>query len=379
MFRRVSAGMKQQISASAFNACLDAAEAFQQGRLTRPGQSTPAIPNDTVLVKNNSGSAQNRFAVLGLDVPLILPSDDATQFANEVMMSAVAPTASHVGKFCVLQEPLAAGAMGRALVAGITPVSLNVAASGDAFAELSSGVTATLATGPTGSAQILWKESGTGTKWGTVLLRGSAAVPDSISKIVNQAAHGFTVGQVLKRSSGAYALAKADTTANAQAVGIVTAVIDTGSFVLMMAGFTGAFSGLTDGARYYLSAATAGALTTTAPAIPVVIYDAVSATSAIVNVGGGGGGGAAPTEDGTVWCSKSDLSGGEWVNDVDIGQNVTAKAGVLRIKSPNASGDAVVIDGALVTAAGKKLTVREIDVCDSGVAKKMLVVASATY
>jgi hypothetical protein len=64
---------------------------------------------------------------------------------------------------------------------------------------------------------------------------------------------------------------------------------------------------------------------------------------------------------------------------VDIGRNATSKAGVLTLLSPNASGDAVVIDAALVTASTKKLTVREIDVCDAGVAKKMLVLASAPY
>ena len=209
---------------------------------------------------------------------------------------------------------------------------------------------------------------------------GSNGQQSSIPLVVKQTAHGFTtVGQVL-RCTGAntYALAKADTIVNAQVVGVVGQVINANAFVLVQAGWLPGLSGLTPGNRCFLDALTAGAVTTTPPAIQVSIYDAVSSSSAIVKINSGTGA-TAPTEDGTVWCSKSDLSGGEWVRDVDIGQNATAKAGVLRIKSPNAAGDAVVIDGALVTASGKILTVREIDVCSSGVAKKMLVVGSAPY
>jgi hypothetical protein len=104
-----------------------------------------------------------------------------------------------------------------------------------------------------------------------------------------------------------------------------------------------------------------------------------STKSGVLIVGAGGGAATPPTEDGTVWCSKSDLSGGEWVLTVDIGRNATSKAGKLQLLSPNASGVAVEIDAALVTASGKKLTIREINVCDAGLAKKMLVLGSATY
>ena len=56
----------------------------------------------------------------------------------------------------------------------------------------------------------------------------------------------------------------------------------------------------------------------------------------------------------------------------------TSNAGSVTIGNAT-SASAIVISPSLVTAAGKIMSVREIDVCDAGVAKKMLVLASATY
>ena len=56
----------------------------------------------------------------------------------------------------------------------------------------------------------------------------------------------------------------------------------------------------------------------------------------------------------------------------------TTNAGSLTIGNTT-SASAVVISPTLVNAVGKILSIREIDVCDAGVAKKMLVLASAPY
>jgi hypothetical protein len=49
------------------------------------------------------------------------------------------------------------------------------------------------------------------------------------------------------------------------------------------------------------------------------------------------------------------------------------------VRGPGAGGDAVVIDAGLVTSAAQKMALREINVCSGGVAKKMLILASAPY
>ena len=69
-----------------------------------------------ILVKNTSGQDQDRFAVLGIDAPIIAPGADGNEeeFKRQVALSCVTPTAEHAGRFVVLQEPLADGAIGRA-------------------------------------------------------------------------------------------------------------------------------------------------------------------------------------------------------------------------------------------------------------------------
>lgn len=85
---------------------------------------------------------------------------------------------------------------------------------------------------------------------------------------VAQTAHGFSTGNVLKSSGTAdqYALAKADSAANAEVVGIVSRVIDANNFVMTTEGVT--TTGVptnTAGTVYFLDPTTAGAVTATKP------------------------------------------------------------------------------------------------------------------
>ncbi len=83
---------------------------------------------------------------------------------------------------------------------------------------------------------------------------------------IAQTAHGFAVGDVVRRSTaggGTYVKAQADTEANAEVVGMASAVADANNFSLITNGLVTGLSGLTDAAIYYLSPATAGAVTAT--------------------------------------------------------------------------------------------------------------------
>lgn len=82
---------------------------------------------------------------------------------------------------------------------------------------------------------------------------------------VTQVAHGFTVGQVVYLSGSSYALAKADTAADAEVAGIVTAVGGANTFTIATSGRVTGLSGLTAGTVYFLSPSSAGALTATEP------------------------------------------------------------------------------------------------------------------
>lgn len=88
----------------------------------------------------------------------------------------------------------------------------------------------------------------------------------SVISSINQNTHGLSVNNPVKLSAGSYAKAKADTEANAEVVGIVSAVADADNFTLLTEGYyTSTGHGLTVDSIYFLSESTAGALTSTAP------------------------------------------------------------------------------------------------------------------
>jgi hypothetical protein len=172
--------------------------------------------------------------------------------------------------------------------------------------------------------------------------------------MVQQSAHGFAVKDVLRHNGTSWAKAQADTAANAVVGGIVVAVVSPDVFVLATAGYIAGLSGLTAGSVHYLSAATAGALTTTAPGTPVAVLLADSTTSGALMAMGNG----VP-------------------NPLILGS--ASADGAIQIYGDTANGVVVDIQGNAVTTTAKALSIREIDVCDAGVAKKMLVLASAPY
>jgi Phage tail repeat like len=102
---------------------------------------------------------------------------------------------------------------------------------------------------------------------------------------ITQSSHGFSVGNALKKTGASYALAQADSAANAEVVGIVSAVADANTFTLLTGGYIDTLTGLTANTTYFLSDATAGLLTTTEPtavgAISKPLLNTVSTTAGV--------------------------------------------------------------------------------------------------
>ena len=73
------------------------------------------------------------------------------------------------------------------------------------------------------------------------------------------------MGNVLRHNGTTFVKAQADSAANAEAIGIVSEVIDTNNYVLKVTGFITGLSSLTAGTTYFLSPSSAGALTATEP------------------------------------------------------------------------------------------------------------------
>jgi hypothetical protein len=139
------------------------------------------------------------------------------------------------------------------------PVSVSVTTKGDV--QTYSTAPARLPVGTNG--QVLSANSGetTGLKW--VDISGS-----TLEVSIAQNSHGFTAGDVIKSAgtANAFAKAQADSSANAEVVGIVSVVTDENNFKYVSSGYlTAGVPTATAGTVYYLSPTTAGALTATEP------------------------------------------------------------------------------------------------------------------
>jgi len=136
---------------------------------------------------------------------------------------------------------------------------------------------------------------------------------------ITQSSHGFTVGKVLKSSgsNGTYATALADTAANAEVVGIVVQVIDATTFTMALSGritVDGAVPDVTAGSVLFLSASSAGDLTSTEPTTaaqiskPVAVVTTADSEMLMVNYRG---------EVISSSTESWDVNGSELILDVD--------------------------------------------------------------
>ena len=175
--KKVKSGDPLAFPAATFNAFVDAARAHQAGQRSINGEGTRSVGHiTTVNVQNASGSDVGRFGVLGIDGPAIGPEQNLAEFQGRPTLKGVTPVAgTHNGTFVVLLDPVGDGRIGRGCAAGVTVAKIDVADESHTHADIANGVTAHLASGTSGAARILWKESGTGEKWALLRL-GDAAI-----------------------------------------------------------------------------------------------------------------------------------------------------------------------------------------------------------
>ena len=172
----VRSGDPLRIPSGDWNKTVDATRAFYQQQAGL-GATTPAVVGgrqaSVVMVKNASDADQERFAVMGIDAPIILPGSEGNEdeFKRQVALSCVVPTeADHRGKFVILLEPLALGAIGRGCAAGVSIVRLEVVNEDDTQADVLDGDSTRLTTVTSGgAAQVLWhEEASEGEVWAIV-------------------------------------------------------------------------------------------------------------------------------------------------------------------------------------------------------------------
>lgn len=123
--QKVTSGQPLRIPASTFNTILDAAADFKGRSYNRSAQATPFdTKNGLITVRNMSGFDCARFDALVLTSIVVGPGDNAEEFYSRFAVDAELPLAGDQPWLVVLQEPIAAGALGIALVCGVTPVWL---------------------------------------------------------------------------------------------------------------------------------------------------------------------------------------------------------------------------------------------------------------
>lgn len=110
---------------------------------------------------------------------------------------------------------------------------------------------------------------------------GYGSFGSNTSKEIYQPDHGFDIGSLVKFDGSIYAHAKADSSPNAEVVGIVCKVSDEDNFELLVCGYLSGLTGLTAGV-YFLSDTSAGEMTltetTTAGHVSKPVFHAVSDT-----------------------------------------------------------------------------------------------------
>ena len=187
--RKVRPGDKLRVSSKAWNRVVDNLATRPEFR-AEVGGYTPI--NFRILCRNQSGSAVSRWGILQITGVAPAVTGSAAQFQDGPAIVGDTP-ATGAFPYVVAIEPIAAGAMGRVAIDGAVQVKLEVANASDGFAVVKPGNRAELRSAAAGTAQILWKEGGTGAgKWAIVRLGGGGASSTRLGKITGTWTKGTT-------------------------------------------------------------------------------------------------------------------------------------------------------------------------------------------
>lgn len=154
-------GRKFKPSARLLNRLVDAAQAIERQRHNRDFGFPPVLPQGSVIrVKNQTGQDLPANSIMALDQPIFLPEKSLGAFRREVTFRGTIPRVpTHLGKFCVLRQPLAIGQIGEAYVDGVCIAKVEIHDPRHTCCDVSEGDTddlSSMANG--GSAEILWQD-----------------------------------------------------------------------------------------------------------------------------------------------------------------------------------------------------------------------------
>lgn len=168
---RVQSGDRLEgIPAATWNSFVDAAAWVRSQRnVSVSADQWRPTPGGTVKIRNDSGADVERFGIMKLNGVVISREENSRAFKNQPVLIGEA-TGTPPQTFVVAQRPILEDKIGLCMIAGVTPVQIDVIEANDEWADVISADSTKLRSQPFGSAKILYKEAGTGTKWGYVLL-----------------------------------------------------------------------------------------------------------------------------------------------------------------------------------------------------------------
>jgi len=146
-----------KIPAGAWNALLELLE--QRDNFLAQLGKTGTI-DTRIKVRNDTGSDLGRYQVVRIADPIVSPTDNLSEFLANPCFSGATPDGEH-NRIAIVQEPIAAGAIGWAVAAGLTHAYVS-GNEGHGFAVPQAGDCTGFASAPSGPVAILWRETGTG-------------------------------------------------------------------------------------------------------------------------------------------------------------------------------------------------------------------------
>lgn len=183
---KVNPGDPIRIKADDWNKLLDVAAAARGSELIySPGKKLSTTPNGFVVpVKNNTGADISRYHAAGVGAPLFSPTDNAQTFLNQLGFAGEDMSTSYFGKFAVFQETVKNGKIGLAMLQGITVAEITVGHADHDRVDVDTSGGSKLVSQFYGAGEILYKQSGTGTKW--AVIRIGAFVSEQLKAVANE-------------------------------------------------------------------------------------------------------------------------------------------------------------------------------------------------
>lgn len=210
-FQKVQSGDPLRIPAVTYNTLIDTARDYLARRqnTSAPGGRTVPLGN-LVTIRNDSGQDAARFDILGIDDVVFDPDTAPQAFQNGVVFSGNVPDSeSHsLGRFVILAEPVRTGEIGKAFCSGSAQVRIDVSDESHGYADIDDGQFGNLVSAAQGPAVILYKQSGTGVRWGIVRLGGAGGSTGTVIRkaVVTAAASTTLTCNLLDLKTGIEAL-----------------------------------------------------------------------------------------------------------------------------------------------------------------------------